>query len=211
MSFIRKIQIIVILVFLTYNSLFARIFFVGSNPHITIFAFPQDIFLTNGDFVYYYTTYQKDPWWGDIDQPTLRPNKTYISTGEDIDGGANGSTFKHKALINLFKNHIGFGREISNTARTRFDLRYSLWSMRNSASGSFVADSADDVAVTFDYAEKHSIQDIQFRSTLALMIRDIPVGFKVELGSQGGSKSVLGGHFPLQKVDFSNFFPFGRR
>ena len=174
----------IIILLLLSNTLFARIFFVGSNPNLTVFAFPQDVFLGQGDFVSFYSTYQKDPWWGDIDEPTLRPNNTYIQTGETIDGGANGSYFEHKSYFNLFKNTLSYGRIISDKARTRFDLHYSLHSLRNSAEGYFAPDSGGAGSVTFDYDEGHSIQEIYLRSILGVKIRDIPVGFNLSLGTQ---------------------------
>jgi hypothetical protein len=175
---IKRVKIITLLLLLTVNSLFARIFFVGSNPHLSVFAFPQDILLTGTDFAYYYTTYQKDPWWGDIDQPSLRPNNTYLKTGENIDEGAGGSNFEHNSYYNMYKQYVGFGRGISETARTRFDLTYLVRSMRNKASGTF----AGGTPVTFEYSEHHSIQEIYLRSILALKIRELPVGFMIGLG-----------------------------
>lgn len=182
------------------HTLNARIFFVGSNPHLSVFAFPQDIFLTPSGFIYYYTTYQKDPWWGDIDEPTLRPNNTYISTGENIDEGVNGSSFEHKGFYNLFKNHIGFGHEISDKARTRFDFRYSIFSMRNRASGIF----AGTDSVSFDYKEGHSINDLHLRSILAIMIRDVPVGFNISLGSEFTREPDLEFDFTRNGVPYSS-------
>lgn len=162
----------------------ARVFFAGSNPHLTIFAFPQDIFLSSSNFVYYYTTYQKEPWWGDIDEPALRPNNTYIQTGENITTGANGSTFEHNGFLNNFTNTLGFGNEFSERSRTRFDLTYSVWSMRNRASGYFAPDSNGTGSVDFDYDEGHSIQELYLRSILAMKFLDIPVGFMIGIGTQ---------------------------
>ena len=81
---INKSQFISLLLLLAVNPLSARIFFVGSNPFLTVFAYPQDIFKVPQDFAYYYLTYQRLPWWGDIDEPTNKPNDDYISAGEKL-------------------------------------------------------------------------------------------------------------------------------
>ncbi len=185
---------------ITFNSSFARIFFVGSNPHLSVFAFPQDIFLVGSDFAYYYFTYQNDPWWGDIDQPMLRPNKTYIQTGENIDEGASGSSFEHESYLNKYKNHVGFGREISEKVRTRFDLTYLIRSMRNKASGNFVNGSS----VEFDYEERHSIQELYLRSILALKINDRPLGLMLGIGSDFASDPDLEFEFTRNGVTYKN-------
>lgn len=178
----KHIKIFGILIFLITGNLFGRVFFVGSNPHMTVFAFPQDIFLTGTDFAYYYITYQKNPWWGDIDEPELKPNNTYIKTGENIEEGSSGSSFEHNSYLHKCKNYVGFGRKISETARTRFDLTYLVHSMRNKATGSF-----GDGGNTFDYNEHHSIQELFLRSILALKIKGHPVGFMIGIGSDFAS------------------------
>ncbi len=180
-------NLFLLLLFLLVHTLNARVFFVGSNPHLTVFAFPQDIFLVGSDFAYYYITYQKDPWWGDIDQPALRPNNTYLQTGEQIDEGPDGSSFEHDSYYNMYKNYIGFGREISEKARTRFDLTYLIRSMRNKAEGNY----APDNEVTFDYEEHHSIQELYLRSILALKINDRPLGLMLGLGADYASEPDL--------------------
>jgi hypothetical protein len=177
MGLSKIIRLILLLCLFTANPLFARIFFVGSNPHLTIKAFPQDIFLIPNDFVYYYTSYQSLPWWGDIDEIDNRPHETYLSTGEKLNEG--GSDFKHKASATVLRNMIGFSRTYSSTFKSRYDLSYTAIPLRNKASGT----STSSIS-SFEYKERHSIHDIYLRSLYAIMAGTIPIGFKLGFGTK---------------------------
>jgi hypothetical protein len=162
---------------------FGRVFLVGSNPSLTILAFPQDIFKFQNDYGFYYITYENKPWWGDIDDPPNkpvnespnRPNNTYLATGESYWPDNAGNTFKHKAIINAIQNQVGFGLTLRNMVKTRFDLRYSAWAMRNRASGAIGN-------TTFDYKERNGFHELYATGIAGVMVRDIPVGFKLGIG-----------------------------
>ncbi|HEX7510124.1 MAG TPA: hypothetical protein VF335_02395, partial [Chitinivibrionales bacterium] len=111
----------------------ARVFFSGSNPSLTVFAFPQDLWLMPPDFAFYQTTYQVQPWWGDIDQPDLRPSTTYLLTGEKIGAKGSGSYFEHNANLYNWKNIVGVCRQVSPTLKLRFDADYTFMPMRAEA------------------------------------------------------------------------------
>lgn len=159
-----------------------RVFLVGSNPSLTLLAFPQDLMKFENDYVFYYLTYEKKPWWSDVDDPpnkpvnesANRPNNTYLATGENITD-ENGNTFKHKSGISAVQNQFGFARTLKHSIKSRFDLRYSAWPMYSEASG--VVDN-----VRFSYKEQNSFHEFYLNSMLAKNIRNIPVGIKIGLG-----------------------------
>ena len=159
----------------------ARVFFAGSNPSMTVFAFPQDIWLMPADYFFFMTTWQKQPWWGDIDQPDLRPSPTYLLTGEKIGVKGSGSYFKHDANLYNWKNIVGLCREMSPTLKLRFDLDYTFMPMRAKAQG-------EAGSLAYDYKEGHSIQDVYLTSYLATFWRSIPVGFKFGMGRQASTE-----------------------
>jgi hypothetical protein len=163
----------------------ARVFLVGSNPSLTLLAYPQDLLKFQNDYLFYYFTYENKPWWSDIDDPpnkpvnesANRPNNTYLITGEKITDEA-GNSFDHKSNINAIMNNIGFGYTLKNSIKSRFDLRYSLWSMHSDASG--LAGGRQ-----FSYNEKNSFHEVYLNSIFAKNIRNIPVGIKLGIGGIG--------------------------
>ncbi len=157
----------------------ARVFFTGSNPSLTVFAFPQDILLMPGETVFWYGAYQYFPWWGDIDEPENRPNKQYVLTGEKTD------SWSHDQGINQFENMIGFTRFLSDSSKLRFDLQYVKSNLKADAEGST---SQDDGNQPYTYRERHGIHDIYLNSILATHYKTIPVGIKIGLGMQRTSK-----------------------
>jgi hypothetical protein len=158
----------------------ARVFFSGSNPSMTVFAFPQDLWLMPPDYAFFQTTYQVQPWWGDIDQPDLRPSPTYLLTGEKIGVKGSGTYFEHNANLYNWKNIAGVCNQLSPTLKMRFDLEYTYMPMRAEAHG-------EAGALTFDYKEGHSIQDIYLTTYAATFWRSIPLGFKLGFGRQAGT------------------------
>jgi hypothetical protein len=162
----------------------ARVFFAGSNPSMTVFAYPQDLWLMPHDYAFWQTTWQVQPWWGDIDQPDLRPSPTYLLTGEKIGVKGSGAYFEHDANLYNWKNIAGVCREISPTLKLRFDLDYTFMPMRSEAQG-------EAGPVSFNYKEGHSIQDIYLTTYAATLWKSIPLGFKFGLGRQASNEPDL--------------------
>ena len=158
----------------------ARIFFAGSNPQMTVFAFPQDIRLIPQDFAFLYTVYQRSPWWGDIDQPDLRPSTTYLLTGEKYGVKGSADYFFHNASVYNWKNTLGFTKTLTPLLKLRFDLDYALMPFRNRAEGALGAGSGN--ALRFSYSDALSNHDIYLTSYLATLWREIPLGFKFGMG-----------------------------
>jgi hypothetical protein len=157
----------------------ARVFFTGSNPALTVFAFPQDILLMPGETVYWYGSYQHFPWWGDIDEPENRPNKQYILTGEKT------TQWSHDQAINQFVNMVGFSKYLRDSSKVRFDLDYTSNRLKADA-----ASSAVDTA-RYSYWERHAIRDIYLTSMLATHYKNVPIGIKIGLGVEMTSQPDL--------------------
>jgi hypothetical protein len=177
MWFLKKIHITALVLLLTWGPLFSRVFFVGSNPHLTIKAFPQDIFLVPNDFVYYYASFQRLPWWGDVDEIQRMPHETYLATGEKLNEA--GTQFEHNASATAIYNMAGFSQTYSDKLKMRYDLAYTATPLRNRASGYDAATST-----SFEYRERHTIHNIYVKSLCAIMAGNIPVGFKLGLGTK---------------------------
>jgi hypothetical protein len=148
---------------------------------MTIFAFPQDLWLMPADYAFFMTTWQVQPWWGDIDQPDLRPSPTYLLTGEQIGVKGSGTYFKHNSNLYNLKNIAGLCRQMSPTLKLRFDLDYTFMPMRARAQG-------ENGSLSYDYKEGHSIQDLYLTSYAATYWRAIPLGFKFGLGRQASTE-----------------------
>jgi hypothetical protein len=179
-----RVFIVILFVAVSPHLGHARVFFAGSNPSMTVFAFPQDLWLMPKDYAFCQTTWQVQPWWGDVDQPDLRPSPTYLLTGEKIGVKGSGTYFEHNANLYNWRNIAGLCRQWSPTLKLRFDLDYTFMPMRVEAQG-------EDGGLSFKYKEGHSIQDLYFTSYAATLWKSIPLGFKFGFGRQASSEPDL--------------------
>ena len=100
----KILAVLILLLSLWVSEIDARVFLVGSNPSLTILAFPQDLLKFDSDNVFYSLSYERKPWWSDVDDPpnkpvnesANRPNNTYLATGESV-VDQNGNSFEHKS------------------------------------------------------------------------------------------------------------------
>lgn len=166
---------------LLYPPCEARVFFVGSNPAMTVFAYPQDILLMPKDFAFYYTVYQRHPWWGDIDDIELKPGTTYLLTGESVGVEGSDDYFAHESNVYHWKNICGFLKTLSPRAKLRFDLQYILTPFRSRAEGA-MTDAAGTNHLSFDYSEKHAAHDVYLTAYWGYKPRTIPWGLKLGFG-----------------------------
>lgn len=136
------------------------------------------------DYAFYQTTWQVQPWWGDVDNPDLRPSPTYLLTGERIGVKGSGTYFEHSANLYNWKNIAGLCRQVSPALKLRFDLDYTYIPMRAEAQGEAGASS-------FTYKEGHSIQDLYLTSYAALFWKSTPIGLKFGMGRQASTEPDL--------------------
>ncbi len=175
----KKAAQLSLFLFLLAGTLCARVFLVGSNPYLSIFAFPQDVFLTHGDYAYAYTTYTNLPWWGDIDDPEHRPDDEYLSVKGSI-SGEDGQSFQHKSSADEIKQMIGFARGLSQRAKMRLDLEYQFKPMKSEASGSLLEDDGSQTA--FDYKQKINKHHWYLKSLLGMHVGEVPLGVRIGFG-----------------------------
>ncbi len=172
-------------VLLSSETIRARVFFTGSNPSLTVFAFPQDIFLMPGEQVFFYGAYQFFPWWGDIDEPENKPNKEYILTGEKTESS------KHYEAINQFQTMVGFMKFIKDSMKLRFDLDYTSSHLKADAEGLTSTYGSLSPNLPYTYRGRNAIRDLYLTAMLATHYKNLPIGFKIGIGVQRTSKPDL--------------------
>lgn len=166
------------------GSLWARVFFVGSNPYLSVVAFPQDLSLWERSFFAVGLSYQSLPWWGDIDSPTNRPNEGYTSTEENIqfvreEGESERSYFQTYGTTHLFGANIQyFGKQKDVFFFGKFGYQ-PRW-MVTSAEGNLRGETNGTYHyIPFSYEASHVINQIQLEGIVATKREGIPLGLKV--------------------------------
>ncbi len=80
----KKLLIVLLLIFVATCVYSNPSFTVGSNPYVTLFAFPHDIMKHAGPYVFLDFTYAPNPWQGNITNPFARPNDSYTTTYQSV-------------------------------------------------------------------------------------------------------------------------------
>ncbi len=168
-----------LLILVCVLSIQGRIFFVGSNPYLSIFAFPQDVTALPSEFVFFYPSMQKLPWWGDVDEPTHRPNDSYTVTGENIKESS--ANFDHDGVIRSFKNHMGICYKPNPGLVHYVDVMYDVNAFSNKASG-ILTNSDNNNTIPFDYSITNSSHEVRASSIWGFHLKGLPVGIKLNLG-----------------------------
>lgn len=193
----RRVLVFVILFLLFFSvTIQARIFFVGSNPYLSVMAFPQDILKYQGNFAYYYPTYQKLPWWGDIDdQSNIPPFGDYSTTEENysrewIDsetGEVQKRSYYHKSSHRTFKNEIGFSHKFNDSLVNTTSITYSNILMKDEMDG-LITNAFDPSRGAFpvEYNLKHLAHHFYIQSMFGFNLQHNPFGIKVGFGMDEG-------------------------
>lgn len=180
MSFRRCHLNSLLLIAIVIGSVHARVFFTGTNPVLSSFAFPQDIMLIpGGDKANFYVSWQGFPWWGDIDQPDNRPYNKYILNGWTTPES------RYYASINEYTVRPGFSRQLSEKLKLQMNLSATSQFLSAEAYGH----NPDDQE--YSYREHHSIREGYLDTKLATYFHDHPVGFKLGLGGINTSRPEL--------------------
>ncbi|MFN3660495.1 MAG: hypothetical protein ACK4TN_04580, partial [Brevinematales bacterium] len=158
---------------------------MGSNPYLSVVAFPQDLTFWENSFVAVGLSYQSLPWWGDIDNPTNRPNEGYTSTEENIqfvreEGETERSYFQTYGTTHLFGAHFQYfgkqGKDIFFLGKFAYQPRWMVISaegnLRGETNGTYHY-------IPFSYEAFHIINQIQLEGIVAARRSGIPLGLKV--------------------------------
>lgn len=175
-----SLSLFVLLTLNAFSSANTRVYQIGSNPFYSWISYPQDVMQWGGNFMYYYPRYEQVPWWGDIDEPTNKPNATtYTTTGnKEIDGDA---YFEHSGKIHSIGNQLGYAHWFRENLVTSFDLDYDVDALRNRAEGK-LTDEDNISHIPFDYSLRHTINRLYLNGIMGFKVRYIPVGFKLRFG-----------------------------
>jgi hypothetical protein len=165
-----------------------RIATIGSNPYLSWNMYPQDISQWHGSFITFYPHYQKSPWWGDIDQPGNKPKATYTTTGTQVIETE--AFFKESAKLHTSTNIFGYAYRVSDRLMANFDVDYTINALRDRSTGNFSQQDSFGVVyghIPYDYALRHTLNNLTVRGIFGFSIADIPVGLKID----GGFESTL--------------------
>ncbi len=187
---------LILILFCCCFSLQARGFFIGSNPYLSVIAFPQDVLKYHGNFVYYYPTYQKLPWWGDLDeQDNIPPFGDYSTTEESYSsewtdpntGEVRKRSYFHESSHRTFKNEVGFSHRFSDSVVNSSSLTYSSILMRDEMNGLITNDfDPEKQAFPVKYDLRHLAHHFYVRSMFGFKVRQNPFGIKVGFGLDKG-------------------------
>ncbi|MFN4216722.1 MAG: hypothetical protein ACK4HQ_04930 [Brevinematales bacterium] len=168
-----------------FVSLWSRVFFVGSNPYLSVVAFPQDLTFWENSFIAVGFSYQSLPWWGDIDNPTNRPNEGYTSTEENIqfvkeEGETERSYFQTYGATHLFGANLQYfgkqGKDIFFLGKFAYQPRWMVVSAEGNLRGET---NSTYHYIPFSYEASHIINQIQLEGIIATRRSGIPLGLKV--------------------------------
>ncbi|MBN1308425.1 MAG: hypothetical protein JXA18_10940 [Chitinispirillaceae bacterium] len=156
---------------------------IGSNPYFSTDLYPQDILMRSGSYLFFSPQYQNRPWWGDVDEPTNKPDNgtDYSITGVDVI--RNGGSFKHSAAIHSAITTIGYAHQLRDNLMTSLEFDYTVDAMRNRAEGNFTGDDyPQGKTLPFNYELRHTFNRLSVRGMLGTTIRDIPFGITIDGG-----------------------------
>lgn len=171
---------------------------IGSNPYLSAELFPQDLSQLPVSGFIYSPTYVKLPYWGRIDDPQIRPNGNYTSTGLTNDN------FSHTAKIYSITNDIGLTHSFSPQTFVLMGLNLDLDARYNGAIGTLHGrDSLGNIISTlpFDYSMLHALGTGKFDGAAAFSIKGIAFGVHLQLGLQ--NTAVLNHSLSFTKDDTS--------
>jgi len=179
----RTVIIYILFCFIEAGSAHTRVASFGSNPDFSFSLFPQDISKQNSNVFFFYPSYCKSPWWGDIDEVTNKPSgAVYTITGTEIYKST--AYFNESAKLHTFGNNFGYSYRPSEKFTLRIDLDYILDALRDRAEGNFTNSSnpEDTTYIPFDYSLRHTLNSFRMSATAGFPLFDIPFGVKIGAG-----------------------------
>jgi hypothetical protein len=159
-----------------------RVAQIGSNPYLSSELFPQDLALWPACGFSYSPSYTKLPYWGRIDDPLVRPNGNYTSTGLTIDG------FSHTAKIYSVTNGFTYNHQFSPQLFMLAGLNLDVDARYNGADGVLHGRDSTGAIVgsplPFKYSMLHTLGTGRFTGAGAFSINGVPTGVRLQFGVQ---------------------------
>jgi hypothetical protein len=165
----------------------ARVFFVGSNPFMSMMAFPQSVLELDKDMLWVTASYQSLPWWGDVDEPMNRPNDSYASTEQSINfvkeaGDTESSYFSQYGFMSVIEGQVNYFHKWAKNVKSMLTVKYTLEAMYGNAEGNLRAETNTIQYIPFAYDVSHHIHNFYAEGVLGFLFGDNPSGLKLGFG-----------------------------
>jgi hypothetical protein len=180
-----------------------RVAQIGSNPYLSAELFPQDMQQWPIGGFSYSPSYTKLPYWGRIDDPLVRPNGNYTSTGLGTEN------FSHTAKIYSITNGFSYTHQFSPQFVMLTGLNLDVDARYNAADGVLHGDPPDSVSpapppMPFKYSMLHTLGTGRFTGAGAFSIGGVPAGVRVQFGVQNTATLDHTTTFTKDNVEFES-------
>jgi len=168
-------------------------FTVGSNPYLTVFAYPHDLLKWPDRGIVFSTSPQTMPWQGDVTDIANRPSEAYTSSYQSVEfstpsdylGAASDVRSWLEVSSYAYKKRYTLGG-LHTTKYGKFLLQLGMTSidMELTSEGVGRAYDTDYILVPFEAKTLASRDDLDFTVTYANRLFDRPVGFRLKYVSK---------------------------
>ncbi|MCG8696430.1 MAG: hypothetical protein MI922_00130 [Bacteroidales bacterium] len=166
-------------------------FTIGSNPYLTIFAYPHDLLEWPGSAVYVNYLSQKFPWQGNVDDIFDRPSESYINSYQNIEFATpNGYTGDPRSVYSWLyidgvakKKMLTLGG-IQSTPYGKLMGELGMTSLRMNLESQGVArtdETNNYTLVPFSSEVKGRQYDYNMQLVYANKIKNLPIGAKLSI------------------------------
>lgn len=177
------------------NPLYARLFFIGSNPHTSRIAFPQDVLLVPYSYVAYRMAYQWGPHYGNPEDPFGKPNSSYATSSEDIsfaqeEGEAEKAGFNKEGSTSVQQHTLMYQHIWNDKTTSLFSLTYKNLNAQSSFNGNLQAELDDGTYqyVDVDSSTSSTSQMAYTEAITAFRHLGFPAGIKIGYGREWKDK-----------------------
>ncbi len=173
----------------------ARLFFIGSNPHTSRIAFPQDVLLVSYSYAAYRIAYQWGPSYGNPEDPFGKPDTSYTAHKEEItfaqqEGDTQTSAFSKKGATDLFTHTLIHQHVWQDRLHTLFSLSFKNLTSGTSFHGNLRGETEAGAVEYVDVSSSVQAQShmVYLEATTGLDLFSVPVGIKLGYGREWKEK-----------------------
>jgi len=172
-------------------------FTIGSNPFLTVFAYPHDLLKWPDRGVVFSTSPQTLPWQGDVTDISNRPSEAYTSSYQSVEfatptdylGAASDvrswmevSSYAYKDRYTLGGLHTNkYGKFLLQLGMTKLDMELTSEGVGRSSESGYIL-------VPFEAKTLASRDDLDFALTYANRLFNRPVGFRLKYVSKSSDQ-----------------------